>query len=474
MNFRGYRVFFLGVLLTGCASSPVPDLKRLYETRPLTRDSTVDAGEIETPVILVHGAFGARLRNRETGDEVWPGGLGSILFHSYEDIALSVDADTLLPEPSASEAYAITDSAAGKDFYGAIIRTLETAGGYLPGIAGESVTDRQRRYYVFFYDWRQDNVETARRLDDLITQIRQDYGHPQLKVDIVAHSMGGLATRYYLRYGRVDVLNDNEFPINNHGAERVRKVILLGTPNLGSVSALQEFLQGFKVGLRRIPTEVLLTFPSAYQLFPHPIRNSLVTADGQQLDRDLFDAEVWRAFEWSVFDPEVRQRILADYDDPVTAEAHLEILERYFSKHIERARRFVWSLSVPVEETSVRYVVFGGDCEQTPARVLIEEVNGESVLRLYPEDVQIRDAGVDYKKLMLEPGDGRVTRPSLFARESLDPSVPRHRYSFFPLGHSILLCESHDSLTGNISFQNNLLNILLTRDQPLQQRSMQR
>ena len=99
--------------------------------------------------------------------------------------------------------------------------------------------------------------------------------------------------------------------------------------------------------------------------------------------------------------------------------------------------------------------------------MLVEELKGESVLRLYPNQVRHRLAGVDYDKLMLEPGDGRVTKPSLFARESLDPSVPRHRYSFFPLDHSILLCESHDSLTGNISFQNNLLNILLTHDQPL-------
>jgi len=68
-----------------------------------------------------------------------------------------------------------------------------------------------------------------------------------------------------------------------------------------------------------------------------------------------------------------------------------------------------------------------------------------------------------YENLMLEPGDGRVTKPSLFAREALDPAVPRHRYSFFPMDHSILLCESHNSLTGNISFQNNLLNILRMR-----------
>ncbi len=117
-------------------------------------------------------------------------------------------------------------------------------------------------------------------------------------------------------------------------------------------------------------------------------------------------------------------------------------------------------------------MVFGGDCELTPARLLVEEVRGESVLRLRPSEIVKRLPGVDYEKIMLEPGDGRVTKPSLFAREALDPTVPRHRYSYFPMDHSILLCESHDSLTGNISFQNNLLNILLTRDQPLTPKSM--
>lgn len=458
--------------MAGCAHAPVPDLTRLYETRPLNRDTSVPTGVVETPVILVHGVFGARLRDRDTGTEVWPGGITSLLFTSYDDIALPIDADTLLPAASKLEAHAITDRAAGRDFYGAIIRTLETAGGYLKGVPGEPVTDGRRRYYILVYDWRQDNVQTARRLDELINRVRTDYGDPDLKVDIVAHSMGGLATRYYLRYGTTDVLNGNDFPMSDHGATRVRKVILLGTPNLGSVSGLNEFLQGFRVGLRRIPTETFVTMPSAYQLFPHPIRSALVNANGEVLDRDLFDVNIWRAFQWSIFDPQVRERIISRFSDPEEGEAYLVLLERYFEKHLERARRFVWSLTVPVEYSKVRHVVFGGDCELTPARLLVEEVNGESVLRLRPNEVMMRIPGVDYKKLMLEPGDGRVTKPSLFARESLDPTVPRHRYSFFPMDHSILLCESHDNLTGNISFQNNLLNILLTRDQPLEEKSM--
>ncbi|MFV1985089.1 MAG: hypothetical protein ACC657_16190 [Thiohalomonadales bacterium] len=60
----------------------------------------------------------------------------------------------------------------------------------------------------------------------------------------------------------------------------------------------------------------------------------------------------------------------------------------------------------------------------------------------------------------------------MFARELLDPTMPRHRYSNFPMDYSILLCETHDNLAGNISFQNNLLNILLTRDRPLQPKTM--
>jgi pimeloyl-ACP methyl ester carboxylesterase len=459
-------------LLSGCALNPVPDLQRLYETGPLTRDTRVAAGVVETPVILVHGVFGARLRERDTGKEVWPGGITSLLFNSYDDIALPIDADTLQPAPSNLEAYAITDSAAGRDFYGAIIRTLETSGGYSKGVPGEAVTDGRRRYYILVYDWRQDNVETARRLDELINRIRSDYADPELKVDIVAHSMGGLATRYYLRYGTTDVLNSNDFPMSDQSVTRVRKVILLGTPNLGSVSGLDEFLQGFRIGLRRIPTETFATMPSAYQLFPHPIRSALLNTRGEVLDRDLFDVKIWRAFQWSIFDPQVRERIIKRFPNPQEGEAYLAMLERYFEKYLERARRFVWSLTVPVEYSKVRHVVFGGDCELTPARLLVEEVNGESMVRLHPSEVTLRMPGVDYEKLMLEPGDGRVTKPSLFAREALDPTVPRHRYSFFPMDHSILLCESHDSLTGNISFQNNLLNILLTRDQPLPEKSM--
>ena len=64
----------------------------------------------------------------------------------------------------------------------------------------------------------------------------------------------------------------------------------------------------------------------------------------------------------------------------------------------------------------------------------------------------------------MKPGDKSVTKASLMGRNVLDPSVPRSKYSFFPLDHIVLLCEEHNSLTGNITFRDNLLNALLIRD----------
>lgn len=117
--------------------------------------------------------------------------MGTILFNNYEDIALSIDPETLVPAPSPLEAYAITSSAAGKDYYGEIVRTLAKAGGYMAGTPGKSAADKKPRYYIYYYDWRKDNVQSARGLGDLIEQIRSDYAMPDLKVDIIAHSMGG-------------------------------------------------------------------------------------------------------------------------------------------------------------------------------------------------------------------------------------------------------------------------------------------
>ena len=445
-----------------------PDLQRLY--------ASSHKGTGQPPVIVVPGLMGSRLRDRDSGEEVWPGPTSRLLFSSYDELALAIDPVTLEPLPDRLEAYDITDKAAGRDFYASVLRVLEDAGQYRRAEPGDAVVAGQRYYYVFPYDWRRDNVLSARQLGEFIDRVRTDHGDPDLQVDIVAHSMGGLIIRYYLRYGGIDTLDDNDFPVSMAGAQRVRRVVLLGTPNLGSVEAVQRLVTGQPIGWGRVSPEVLATMPSIYQLLPHAITDWIMSADGRPLYRDQFDVEVWRRFQWGVFDPVERARIrgrligrgvgggvgsLAGQGD---ADTHIATLERYFEKRLERARRFSWSLTVPLQDP-LPLIVFGGDCDLTTARLVVEESAGESLLRLHPSTIAKPVAGVDYQALMLEPGDGTVTKASLLGRDALDPTVPRHRWSFFPLDYSFFLCEPHGSLTANLSFQNNLLHALLSTDE---------
>jgi pimeloyl-ACP methyl ester carboxylesterase len=448
--------FLTLLLLAGCAAKQ-PDLVRLYANQH---------GMVEQPpVIIIHGALGSRLSNRETGEEAWPGALGKLVFSNYRNLELEIDPDTLTPAKPTLQPAGIAREIGGVDFYGHILTVLEDAGGYTRTQPGDPTSAFVKRYYTFTYDWRLDIVDSARRLDAFIEQIRTDYGKPDLEVDIVAHSLGGLITRYYVRYGTNDVLNDNDFPVTQAGAQKIRRVALLGTPNLGSAGALRTLMRGYKVIFGTIPTEVVATFPSTYQVLPHAIIDWFVTTTGKVLERDQFDYNFWRRFHFSVFDPEVEQRIYARFEDPNEAQAHLDLLRMYFEKNLERARRFSWSLTVPVENPKVKYLVFGGSCDATPARIVVEEVDGISYVRLFPDEIENPLPTIDYETLMLEPGDGVVTKASLLARQSFDPTVARHEYSFFPLDYPMFLCVSHASLTGNIHFQNNLLHALLSVDQ---------
>ena len=82
-------------------------------------------------------------------------------------------------------------------------------------------------------------------------------------------------------------------------------------------------------------------------------------------------------------------------------------------EHLLRAERFQASLTTPFTSIDgIRIAVFGGDCELTNSRVVLDEADGRKFLAFKAKEVVNKVPGVDYDYLMMSPGDGLVTRDS--------------------------------------------------------------
>ena len=437
-------------LLLGSCAAGGPAIEQLYPAHAANRE--------RVPVILIPGLLGSRLARSEDGQELWPGSTRKLLTSGYEELALRIDPETLEPIDDGLVASGLFDGAAGHDFYRRIVKELREAGGYRLSRPGSKVVQQKARLYLFAYDWRQDNVVTVEKLDELIEQIRRDYNDPHLRVDVIAHSMGGLIVRYYERYGTVDVLNGNSFAVTGLGLSKLRRVVLLGAPNQGTVTAVHKFLNGYRVGFSALPTEGVATMPSTFQLFPHPLVDWVVNIDGEPLKFNVFDVEFWRSHEWSIFDHRIQRRI-SNHPDIWPAP---DVFERWFEKRLDRARRFVWSLMVPSGDLPLlEPLLLGADCVPTPRRLVFENIGGESVARLRPEQIQQPTPGVDYEKLMFAPGDGSVTTSSLLARQELSPADAHRVQRGLEPHRELFVCAGHGELTSNDELLDALIEYLL-------------
>lgn len=439
-----------GLALAGCAAlEREPPLRTVY--------GGARHGPAQPPLIFIPGAFGSMLRERATRREVWPVSDPQLLFGDYRGLDLPIDPEALEPMDDGVEAYAVFRKGLGRDFYGQAVDALERIGGYRRCRAGTEPTASDCGLYPFLYDFRLDNVSAVGALDALIEQIKRDHGNRDLRVDIVAHSNGGLLARYYARYGTAPLPDTGPFEPDNSGARNIRRLLLVGTPNLGTAQPILSLLRGEEIGLRHIPPEVMATCPGTMQLMPHPSVPWLVDLSGRTVDADLYDVATWRDFGWNIFDPHVAERTRARHGGGAEGARYVAVLQEYLAKQLQRGRRFAESLAVPAGPGDLPVTVFGGDCELTLARLVLESVDGQTFARERIADV-VGAKRADYESAMFEPGDTVVTRSSLLGRAPGRFAAPR---TSFVVEHSHFLCERHQQLTGNPTFLDNLLHALL-------------
>ncbi len=433
------------------------------------------------PVIVIPGIMGSKLVDDDSGTVVWgaftgeyarpntPDGAPLVALPMREGVPLSELHDSVRPDGVLDRVRV--------SFMGIPLRILAYfyilgalgAGGYSDQDLGLSgAIDYGSDHYTCFqfpYDWRRDISESATQLATFIEEKRgyvRDHierhdssRDPEIKFDIVAHSMGGLVARYYLRYGAQPLPEDGSLPpLPWEGARNVDNVILIGPPNAGSVDGLFDLVRGYKPGptLRRYPAAVVGTMPAVYQLLPRGRHRSVVASDASGTEAiDPLDAEVWEAMRWGLASPEqdeVLGWLLPDLPDSA---ARRSAALDHLRKSLKRARQFADAMDVPAElPHGVSMYLIVGDAEPTPAVVEV-------------------DAGVASGKLRVierRPGDGKVLRASALMDERLSQSVEWTPRLISPIDwtHVTFLFRAHLELTKSPEFTDNVLFILLEKD----------
>ncbi len=388
------------------------------------------------PLIFIPGIFGTVLEEGDTGKVIWgrvPKGLIWELELPIDSIEMSENRDQVVPAKTITE-FSVIPGIIEKDIYGRTKRIALKAAGYEMGKTAFSLS----------YDWRRDLVEGARKLGELIDGIKREKGIQDLKFDIVCHSAGGLIARYYAKYGTEDVLDRNPIPEPTYaGAKNINKIIMMGTPNYGSLQSFSSLHKGLNVpGIGNVTKEITFSMPSAYELMPFYGKAAFIDAMGIDLDVSLYDPVSWEKYGWSVFGSS-------------TTDSELRARQRKFlAAVLKRAAAFqeaLWKGSLEDEVKHVTYILLGSDANPTSDKALLQKTDSGWRTRFNPHDDTIND-------LALAPGDNTVTRRSLLGRH-----IKKGREEEFPSAYEIFLAQDHVDLPGDPTFLDNVLHSLLDR-----------
>lgn len=460
--------FALVVLAPGCVTHrPHSSLAAIYN--PLAQRPDYE----RNPVIVIPGVLGSRLVDDETGKTVW-GKYDRIRFRRQQSddlVAVSLPMGQGVPLAQLRDSVRSDGTLAYLELsvfgipvelqaYNQILQTLGV-GGYRdpthPKADEFNYGDEHFTCFQFDYDWRRDVAENAALLDEFITAKRayiqaeyeSRYGitDAEIKFDIVAHSLGGLLSRYYLRYGSQPLPEDGSLPsLDWEGARSVERLIMIGTPNAGSAFALRDLVNGHQLSrvLPYYPPAALGTMPSIYQMLPRPRHQTLVDAQDPEQAYDFYDPELWRQMKWGLADPDqdaVLQQLLPEVAE---RESRHCIALDHQRKCLLKAKQFHQALDIPAAPPpGVTLHLYAGDAIETPAVMSVDTETGK----------------LEVAKSV--PGDDTTTRHSALMSEqpvetvSTRPASPIHWTSV------MFLHTSHRKLTADPLFTDNVLALLL-------------
>ena len=413
-------------------------------------------------MIVIPGILGSELINSKTAETVWP----SVFRTSQDGLPMNPDLasnrDDLVPGKIV-ETLKLARVLPEVYVYRDLLDALRRYAGYREGDWENPAADGyQDTFYVFAYDWRQDNVKNARELVRRVERLKSKLQRPDLKFTVVAHSMGGLIARYAAMYGDAD-LPEGDGPIQPTwlGAAHISKIVMIGVPNEGSADAFATLVEGYSIteGLRRrvpllnkLTKEDVVRTPSVFQLMPHREAVKFLDENLKPLAIDLYDPEVWKQYRWSaIYSPEFRRR----YGELGGTNSHGDDLDAYLAATLRRARRFQQALdSFEDSNSPVTLLAIGGDCEETlNSPIILRDQKENRWLTLTRPREYRTSSGVKMSKrqvieAMYLPGDGRVTRASLVGTNLT-------RYVVFG-------CDLHGQLQRNKTLQDNALTALVS------------
>lgn len=436
----------------------------VFLTIAVVAQTPANASEGKTPIIIIPGLTGSELVNSKTGEKVW--------FRARrakdDDLRLPISPNLARNRDNLVTGDIIRGVKLFKflpetEIYERLINALETRGGYKEGKWDAPPKDGDHdTFYVFPYDWRRDNAESARLLIRRIEILKRRLGKPKLKFNLVAHSMGGLIARYAAMYGNADLQPRAPKP-TWAGADHLNKIFLLGTPNEGSVSALNALLNGFSyIGgglnlpfIQNISRFDAFTIPSIYQLLPH--EGSLFAYDEnlKPVAIDIYDPATWETYGWSIWKDSGFKKKFTPLEQ--------KNARPYFLAVLNRAKQFQAALDANSnEKISVSFYLMGADCKETQNGLLLlrNDKKGRWETHFKPDSF-IRSTGEkvaadQVKALLVAMGDSVVTKRSL----SGETLISSGKKTVLPVVAELFQCEGHSKLVTNPEIQDKLFLLL--------------